>query len=713
MIVMRRYIECALIFLVSLLLPAFTALAGNQQTTLPLPDDDPSRATAAPEKRQPVHPAPAAKSREDDSGAVLTSGSGSWKETATLSGIKVDFRIVPSLKDAILKRGPVSMSLNEVTSTEMVEGQQAVVQFRFTDPAGTPLSGLRMAAWMELRAAEKRADQKTCHNEIQSFLQQQFSARPEVDLNTYYVLALTEEPAILVIDPRVGFSSSRLYAALDLAAPGVDWVLASNSGRLFVSMPSAHQVAAIDTMTFRLLTNVDGGENPGRLALQPDGKYLWIANDARQKPAESGVTVVDATSLRVMARIPTGRGHHEIVFDEAQNAYVSNQDDGTVSILSTENLSKISDVPAGREPVAMAYSSPGKAVYVASRSDGKISAISSENRKIVAEMTAKPGLNALQISSDGRWGFVANGQQNSVTVFDTSSNELKEKYDVGRSPDQLAMTVEYVYVRSRESEEVTLIPLAGAGKGGAPATFPAGQTPPGKSAGLLASSIAPSIDGASAFIANPADRRVYYYQEGMAAPMTSLEGYGKTPKAALILDRSIHETAPGIYSTGLKLPKAGNYDIPLFVDSPTLSHCFDFSVNVNPFLKKQKQVGIYLRPLNNNLQVPAGEPVQLRFRLVDGATEKPLLNLKDVQVTVLLAEGLRQLRFTAEAGPEGVYQFTFTPPKAGVYYALVQVPSLKLKPNQLPYLMVRAGGERSSEAKPPAADAAKTQPATR
>lgn len=695
---MRCHFVRTLLFLVSLGLARFAALAGNQQNTIPLPDDDSSsRASAAPEKRQPVHPAPAARTRE-----ISGAASHSWKESVSLSGIKVDFRIIPSLNNVIVKRGPVDLSLNDITSAEMVEGQQAVLQLRFTDPAGTPLSGLRLAAWMDRRMGEQHADEKTCHAEIQSFLQQQFSAQAEVDLNTYYVLALTEEPAILVIDPRVGFSSSRLYQAVDLAAPGVDWVLTPDSRRLFVSMPAAHQVAAFDAMTFKLLANIDSGESPARLALQPDGKYLWVANDASEESAESGVTVVDITTLRVAARIATGRGHHEIAFDDADNAYISNQDDGTVSIVSTQKLSKISDVPAGKEPLALAYSQKSRVLYAASRSDGKITAISSESFKVVGELAGKAGLNALLISPDGRWGFVANGPQNKVTVFDTSSNEFRESYEVGKWPDQLAMSDGYVYVHSRQSEEVTLIPLAGAGKNGVPATIPAGQEAPGKMAGLLASSIVPSIDGVSAFIANPADRRIYYYQEGMAAPMTSFEGYGKIPKAALVLDRSIHESAPGIYSIAFQLPRAGNYDVPLFVDSPTLFHCFDFSVKVNPLLKKQKTDSLYLRPLTNDLQVSAGEPTQVRFSLVDGATLKPVGNLKDVEVTVLLAEGLRQMRFTAEPADQGIYQFTFTPTAAGLYYVLVQVPSLKVKSNQLSYLMVRALNQRSSENKPAA-----------
>jgi len=685
--------------LLSLLIPAQIAWAGMQQQSVPLPDDDPARKVEVPEQKPRKTPATAARSGID-SAAAAPATDGGWKQTTNVSGVKIDFRGVPSLKDVIIQRGPVPVSLNEIAASEMVQGQPAVFQFKLTDAAGAPMTGLRLAAWMD-HASGKPADKSTCHSKIQSFLQMQLSARPEVDLNTYYVLALTQESSVLVVDPRIGFGSSKLYAAVDLAAPGTDWVLTRDNDRLFISMPSLNQVAVVDTVAFRVQANVDAGEKPNRLSIQPDGKYLWIGNDAIEKPATSGITVIDAATLRVVARIPTGKGHHEIAFDENQKVYVTNQGDGTVSIISAQNLSKLQDVPAGKEPVALAYSARGKSMYVVSRSEGRITVISAENQKVTGGLAAKPGLTALKITPDGRWGFVANGTESNVLLFDVSSNQFVQKYEVGRHPDQLALTDSYVYVRSRESEHVTLIPLADVGSTSQTAEFPAGEVAPEGLAEGLASPVAPSLDGASAFIANPGDRRIYYYQEGMAAPMGSIEGYGKTPKAAMVLDRSIHETAPGIYSVALRLPKPGVYDVPLFVDSPSLSHCFDYTVQVNPLLKKEKLDPIYLRAVKNNLQVRPGEPAQLQFTLIDPETMKPRDGIKDVEVTVLLAEGLRQMRFSADPVGNGLYQFTFTTPKAGVYYAMVRIPSLKVKANLLPYLMIRATDAATSDLKAP------------
>jgi YVTN family beta-propeller protein len=635
--------------------------------SVPLPDDDAAHASK-PSANTPMPKSEAATKQviETPLQATEDDWQTAWRESAKISGVKVDFRIIPSLKNVIVKRGPVPVSLSQLSETDPVEGEQAIMQFRFTDPAGTPLSGLNVAAWMDQNLNSKLADEGSCHAKIQSFLQMQFAARPEVDLNTYYVLALTKEPGILVIDPRVGFSSSRLYAAVDLPATGEDWALTGDHDRLFVSMPSLNRVAVVDTLTFRVQTTIDAGASPHRVLLQPDGKYLWIGNDGGADFA-GGVTVVDANTLKVVAHIATGAGHHEIAFDQARHVYVTNQEAATVSVLSIEKLARIRDVSVGRSPVSLAYSSQSKAIYVSSESEGRISVISAESHNLNGNIPAKPGLSMVRITPDGRWGFAANASDNTVLLFDVSSNKVRQHYDVGRSPDQLAFTTAYVYVRSRGSEDVTLIPLSDVGKSDGTAHFVAGQ-----------------------FVANAADRRIYFYQEGMAAPMFSMEGYGKTPKSTMVLDRSIHETSPGIYSIGVKLPKAAGYDVPVFVDSPSISHCFNVAVEPNPLLKKKPEVAVALHPMNNDLQVRPGEPIQVSFRLIDAANQNPRDGLQDVEITVLLAEGLRQQHLQAESVGDGVYRFTFTPAREGVYYAMVHIPSLKVKANQLPYIMVRA-----------------------
>jgi hypothetical protein len=79
-------------------------------------------------------------------------------------------------------------------------------------------------------------------------------------------------------------------------------------------------------------------------------------------------------------------------------------------------------------------------------------------------------------------------------------------------------------------------------------------------------------------VTNPGDGQVYFYREGMAAPMGSFSAYSHTPRAAMVIDRSLRETRPAVYSVITRMPPAGTYDVALFVDSPRAIACLPLSV---------------------------------------------------------------------------------------------------------------------------------------
>src|ERR1700682_6486886 len=219
------------------------------------------------------------------------------------------------------------------SATELLAGTEATVRFRIIDTnGGKPLTNLRPVAWIDRRATGKTIEAKDCREKVQSFLQPGFNKRPSIDLNTYFILALNNEPNISVIDPLSGFGGSKLYTLIPLSSPGEDWVMSADKKRLYVSMPLINQIAAIDLLTWKLIANIDGGIKPTRVALQHDGRYLWVGNDATGEK-DDGVTVIDTEVLKVVARIKTGAGHHEIAFtDDDSLAFVTNKQDGTLSV---------------------------------------------------------------------------------------------------------------------------------------------------------------------------------------------------------------------------------------------------------------------------------------------------------------------------------------------------------------------------------------------
>lgn len=590
----------------------------------------------------------------------------------------------------------VEFSVEPIASgNDLLEATEATVRFKITETlGGKPLTNLRPAAWIDLRKDVRVPEAKECREKVQGLLQANFTSKADLDLNSYFILALNHEPNISVIDPFSSVGTTRLYTLVALPSPGEDWVLSRDRKRLYVSMPQVNQVAAVDTATWKVVSNIDSGVKPARLALQNDEKYLWVGNDSEEALA-SGVTVIDTAKLQVAAQVITGAGHHEIGFnDDDRYAFISNKQAGTLSVVDVRKLARIKDLPIGLLPTAVVFSSLSKALYVASEGDGEVVVVDGLRHQILARIKAQPGLHSLRFMPGGRFGFAVNRATSHVSIFDVSTNRLVQTVPVGQTPDQITFTRDFAYVRSQGSEFVTMIKVTDLGREGnelALSRFPSGQKAPRESPhSSLADTVIPAPEQGAVLSANSADKMIYFYTEGMAAPMGSFQNYRRVPRAILVLDKSLRETAPGLYTTTVKLPKRGDYDVPLLLDSPRLVNCFQMTVVENPAVPKPKGLPIRVEPVTEQRVLKVGEKYQLHFKVIDSATNKPKVDLKDLGVLVFLAPGIWQQREWAKALGDGLYEMSFIPPQPGVYYVFFQAPSLGVQFNQLPSLQLQA-----------------------
>ena len=585
-------------------------------------------------------------------------------QTYTEGGISVDFSIDPVSSGAV--------------KAELLTGAEAIVRFRIHDAGNQYVSNLHPSVWFDRLEPGQLTDARSCREKIQSFLQPSFARRARLDLNSYFILALNHEPNISVIDPLNGFGGSKLYALIPLAGSGADWVMSPDKQRLYVSMPSTNQVAVIDSVTWKPIASVGVGPQPSRIVLQRDGRYLWIANENRP----DGVTVLDTVTLKTAAHILTGTGPHDIVVtDDDRLAFVTNKIDGTLTVVDIRRLAVIKTLKVGSLPIALSLSPLAGAVYVANAGDGIISAVDVTTLTVMAQIKTEPGLRTIRISPDSRFGFAANQITNRVFIFDTASNRLRQAVAVGAGADQITFTKGFVYVRAPGSEFVTMITIADLDRTGEVGVtrFPAGQKAPSESAASsLAEAMTPIPGNDGVLVANPADKMIYFYTEGMAAPMGSFQNYRRDPKALLILDNSLTETSRGNYTATIRLPESGPYDVAFLLDSPRLVNCFSTTIADNPANPRSTTNVLAFEPLLKERVARVGETYTLRFKVTDTNSHQPRASLPDVGVMVFLAPGVWQQRTIAKAIGNGVYEVAFVPPQAGVYYVYFQVPSLQV-----------------------------------
>ena len=232
--------------------------------------------------------------------------------------------------------------------------------------------------------------------------------------------------------------------------------------------------------------------------------------------------------------------------------------------------------------------------------------------------------------------------------------------------------------------------------------FPAGQFAPSDARTLASSAdvMTPTPEGTSVLVANPADKMIYYYQEGMSAPMGSFQNYKRDPRAVLIADRSLRESRTGTFETVVRLPKSGLYDVAFLLDQPRITNCFATEAAFNPAIKHQREIPLSVEYLDRDKPLRVGGENKLRFRLTEAATGKPKEGLTDVNVMMYLAPGVWQKRAFAQPVGGGVYELKIDVPQTGTYVFFVESRSQGVEFRQLPNLMLEATEASAAAAAP-------------
>ena len=595
-------------------------------------------------------------------------------------GLRVEFRIDQEGSD----------------TGEVVEGRNARFEITITDTTGQIVPArVYPSAWVVAHAndAPPLTPRETVKR-AESLINGSLFNPPELDLNAYCVVTLNDNATISVVDPRFGFGGTKLLALVPLSARGADWAVGPGGRRIFVAMPEVNRVALVDTQSWKVAAEVPGGVRPHRLAVQPDGRFVWVAGGA-EAGEDSGVTILDSEDGRLVARIRTGLGRHDLAFsDDSRFAFVTNSDAGSTTIIDAVFLRVRGSITTGRRPTKIAYSPAAGLAYVSDAEDGTVCSIDATAGRVVHRIRLEPGVGPIRFAPSGGAGFVLNTERDRLSIIDPTLDRVVQETKVEGGPDGVAFSDEFAYIRHRGSANIVMISLKTAGREGAPlssVSFVGGQSPPGRMDDPTpADSIVPAPGAGAMLVANPGDQSVYYYKEGLSAPMGTFSNYKRTPRAILVLDRSLRQReAPGVFETTARLGRPGEFDLVFVLNQPRIVHAFRFRVRPDPDLEAARTRGkVDVRPLVASPRALAGKAFRPLFGITDRTDGTPRDGLEDVEILMYRLGGGWHERRSAREIAAGIYGADFTPEGPGVYDVCIACASADLALNEAGKLTV-------------------------
>jgi YVTN family beta-propeller protein len=237
-----------------------------------------------------------------------------------------------------------------------------------------------------------------------------------------------------------------------------------------------------------------------------------------------------------------------------RDAFVTNSDGGTVSVIATTTNSVLANVVVGKEPVDVAITPDGTRAYVVNKGSNTVSAIDTATGSVIANIVVGKEPDGIAIAPGGQYALVSNFGDEGVSAIDTATDSVIANILVGKEPEGIAIAPDsrFAYV-ARRSGGISVIDANGFSVVGEINDDP-----------LPHSRLAIGPRGGRAFVTNPESASVSAFNPGTRDLVGPPIGVGADPAGIAIGPNgtTAYATLP---SSDAIIPIDTSLDVPLSI----------------------------------------------------------------------------------------------------------------------------------------------------
>jgi YVTN family beta-propeller protein len=222
--------------------------------------------------------------------------------------------------------------------------------------------------------------------------------------------------------------------ALPRGSRPVGLALSPDGRDLYSADGGSDRVSVIDVRTSRVVASVRVGRQPLSVAVSPDGATLYTANSG-----SGNLSVISARTRRVVRAIPTGRFPSAVaVTPDGASVFVTNELAG-VTVLDAAS-GTVQARLATPSPFGVAISPDGARAYVTDLGPGDLTVIDTRMHQVSSTVSIGPtGTDPFTVQATADAIYVVNQGKNTLSIIDPNSLRVVATVSTGNSPYGIAV----------------------------------------------------------------------------------------------------------------------------------------------------------------------------------------------------------------------------------------------------------------------------------
>jgi YVTN family beta-propeller protein len=263
------------------------------------------------------------------------------------------------------------------------------------------------------------------------------------------------------------------FAFLLAAIPGACvFVPAARADTVVVACKSEFQLALVDPATEKVLVKLPTGRGPHEVAVSPDGRMAYVSNfgrysvypagDTLHDKASNTITVIDLVDRKVKTTFDLGTHtgpHGMVVSHDGKIVWATTETPQAVLELdsSTGKILHVWNTTQERSHMIVATPKETK-FYVTNTVSGSVSVIDRSTGEAKVIVTG-PGTEGIAISPDGKEVWAASRADAKISIISTATDTIVASFPSGgKSPKRMDFTPDgsQVWVTNSGSGETTV-----------------------------------------------------------------------------------------------------------------------------------------------------------------------------------------------------------------------------------------------------------------